>query len=34
MYYKDGKALDTNGEFFARLFRSEPVPEQAKEVIQ
>jgi hypothetical protein len=33
-YYKDGKTLDVNGEFFARLFRLEPAPRQAKEVIQ
>ena len=34
LYYKDGKALAMNGEFFARLFRLERAPEQVKEVIQ
>jgi hypothetical protein len=34
VYYKDGKTLDMTGEFFERLFRSQPNAEQAKEAIQ
>lgn len=34
LYYKDGKTLEMNGEFFARLFRSEPASERVREAIQ
>ena len=33
-YYKDGKTLDLNGDFFARLFKTEIAASQPKEAVQ